>query len=355
MGALGGGACDHAVDAERSEGESEDAKGSQHVAEDAELIHPVVNARVGGLKATDGEVGVEGGDGGVDRVDHDGGSDGGLGADGELKGSRWSLFYRLINAIGDGAGLRFDGLEVRHHADDLAPLRGRALEKGEAPADRVGVAEENSGGGLSDQEDAGRGGLVARQKGAAGEEAHGKGLKIAGADRVDHRRGFASAGGALAAFDEEFCGAGPIEKRHGRGEAGGFHAGERGEPLEGEPLEGGDFRRVGVGGGGQRDLASNDVGGLPAGASMAEFVETADEGGGAGEQDQSEGELGDDEELAKALVGWPAGAAATSAFQRVVEIEPQREERGRETKGEGGEAGGAEGPGEDLPIEGRSN
>jgi hypothetical protein len=163
--------------------------------------------------------------------------------------------------------------------------------------------------------------------------------------------GFLSGRGPGAAGDVESAHVGPVEKRGGAAECDGLDTRQGREALDGEALESVHLFRARIGAGRQGDAARDQLGGLPARAAVVEVVQAADEERGGGEQHHREGELADDEQLPEALLAAAAGLAARAGLEGVVQVEPQREQRGGEAEGDRGEQRRPEGPAHHGPVD----
>ena len=205
-------------------------------------------------------------------VDERGGRDAG-GAHGDLVAGPGLLGHGLVKLPGDRTRVGENRFHVGRDADDFAPLGGLNAGLREAAADGVFIAKQARGHGLADDEDLRGGQGVARVEGTAGEHPGADGFEIAGTDAIDDRGGFLAAFGKFAAPDDISAGVIPGEEGGEGGDAGGGDPGQGFQAFHGETVEGGDPVRVGVAGGGEDDVAGDEVLGLPTGPAVIQLIE----------------------------------------------------------------------------------
>jgi hypothetical protein len=244
------------------------------------------------------------------------------------------------------------GAGVADHPDDLARIFHERRGAADAFADRILARPQLPRHGFVDHDDHRFVVAVGGGEVAAGEEADAEGLEVSWQNRGHACTRMATRFGDGLAFDDEAVAVVETEggKRGANGDA--LDAGNGGEAIV-EPTEEGVASRS------RRDIGSAqaDVGGeeilrAPAGVALRDALQAADEEGRADEQDEREGDLGDDEGVADAVLRARCSGAAGALLQGVRDVGARSEPSREEAKADTGEDGGEQREGEDANIEG---
>ena len=223
--------------------------------------------------------------------------------------------------------------DVAHYTDYGFPWSFGVAEA-ETFTDGVLTGPELAGGGLVDEHDWGRVGTIAVIEFAAAQQGNAHRTQIRGTYRIAIRAGVLFRVGRGFAFDVDAVHVQIAAERELADNAGRFHAGKRLNALENLLIE-----RHGLGIGGFRSPKGNaqreSVGCVKPGFDFQQAHETLHNEAGAGQQEQGQRYIGNNEQIEEA-VALSSGGGFAAFFQCFCEIEFGSAKSGGKTESQTG-------------------